>query len=224
MPCDLILTIRHSDDDSLECTLQYNSKMLHQKVMSGFMQCFASVCDVVLENPKHCISSFPMLFGEAFTNQIREMNFKTVNNYSNKCIHEIFQECAMMYANNIAVHEVGGSGILMSYGQLDAASEHIALILLKNLNLADSVGLMMEQSAVTVASILGILKAGCCYVPIDTQSTETRLEVYIRECNIKYIVCSEKYESLIASVAVRNCLMKHVVGEGDMIPTGMRAF
>ena len=80
---------------------------------------------------------------------------------------------------------------------------------------------MMGRSTETLASILGILKAVCCYVPIDTQSTEKKLEVYIRECNITYILCSKQYESLITTVVARNCLMKHVVGKCDVLPTKM---
>ena len=218
VPYDLILTVRHSCDESLMCSLQYNSKALHQKVMSSFLQCFSSVCRAVPENPKHCISSFPMLFGEEITNQIKELNENVNSSYSKKCIHEIFEECTMLHSNNIAIHEVGGRGIELTYEQLSVASNHIASILHQDVQPTDSIGLMMERSANAVASILGILKAGCCYVPIDTQSTEKRLEVYLRECNIKYILCSKEYEGVIASVMARNCLIKHVIGECDMFP------
>ena len=132
---DLILTIRHGRDENLTCSLQYSSKVLHQKVMSGFLQCFSSVCRAVVENPTHCISSFPMVFGEEITDQIREINSSTTtNNYLNKCVHEISEECAILHTNNIAIHEVGGGGIQLTYEQLSAASDHIALILIKDVN------------------------------------------------------------------------------------------
>jgi len=221
VPYDIILTVRHSHDENLMCSLQYNSKALHRKVMSSFLQCFSSVCRAVLENPKHCISSFPMLFGEEITNQTKELNESVCSSYSNKCIHEIFEERTVLCNTDIAIHEVGGSRIELTYEQLSVASDHIASILLQDVNPADSIGLMMEKSAYAVASILGILKAGCCYVPIDTQSTEMRLEVYLRECSIKYILCSKQFEGLIASVMPRNSLMKHVIGECDVFPTEM---
>jgi len=147
------------------------------------------------------------------------LNENVNSSYSKKCIHEIFEECTMLHRNNIAIHEVGGSGIELTYEQLSVASNHIASILHQDVQPTDSIGLMMEKRANAMASILGILKAGCCYVPIDMQSTEKRLEVYLRECNIKYILCSKRYEGMIASVMARNCLIKHVIDECDMFPT-----
>ena len=47
-----------------------------------------------------------------------------------------------------------------------------------------SVGLCIERSEYTVLSILGVLKAGGCYVPMEASYPEERIR-YIVLCNIK---------------------------------------
>jgi len=108
MPYDIILTVRHSPDNSLLCSLQYNSEILHGKVMASFLKCFASFCKSVPHDLTCCTTSIPMLCSDEVPQQIKALNLETA--YSSypkeKCIHEIFRECVKMYPHSVAVSEV----------------------------------------------------------------------------------------------------------------------
>ena len=214
VPYDIILAIRQSSDNSLLCYLQYNSEILHQRVMTTFLQCFASLCDSVTKDPTCSTSSIPMLRGDEVQQQIETLNENTNSEYpKNKCIHDIFRECATMYPQAVAVHEVAKEGITMTYHELNVASNYIALTLLRDLKPTEGVGLLMERSAVTVASILGILKAGCCYVPMDTQLTVQRIKFCLTECSIRYILCSKRCEAKVLSLKLESDVAVQVMDE-----------
>ena len=67
-------------------------------------------------------------------------------------------------------------GERLSYGQLDALSNQVAHALRAvGCRRGDRVGLLLRKSPTTVASLLGVLKADACYVPLDTASPSRRL-------------------------------------------------
>ena len=213
VPYDIILTVRHSPDNSLLCSLQYNSEILHGKVMASFLKCFASFCKSVPHDLTCCTTSIPMLCSDEVPQQIKALNLETAysNNYpKEKCIHEIFRECVKMYPQSVAVSEVN-QGMSLTYHELNVVSDNVALKLLGNIKPRESVGLLMERSAITVASILGILKSGCSYIPIDTQSTSQRIKLCISECSIKHILCSRKCEAMVATLELGSTIVVHVI-------------
>ena len=212
VPYDIILTVRHSPDNSLLCSLQYNSEILHGKVMASFLKCFASFCKSVPYDLTCCTTSIPMLCSDEIPQQIKALNLETA--YSNypkeKCIHEIFIECVKMYPQSVAVSEVN-QGMSLTYHELNVVSDNVVLKLLGNIKPRESVGLLMERSAITVASILGILKSGCSYIPIDTQSTSQRIKLCISECSIKHILCSKKCDAMVATLELGSTVVVHVI-------------
>jgi len=57
----------------------------------------------------------------------------------------------------------------LSYSQLAAEADRIACWLLsRNISTGCTVGLYSDRSVQAIAAILGVLKAGACYVPMDT--------------------------------------------------------
>ena len=80
----------------------------------------------------------------------------------------------------------------LTYRELDSLSNQFAHYLSKNYELKkeDYIGLMLERSEYLIISILGILKAGCAYVPIDIDSPTKRKEYIKNDCNCKITIDS----------------------------------
>ena len=86
------------------------------------------------------------------------------------------------YATRVAERRPDAVAIAMddvrlTYGALEEESNRLARLLREQgLRQGDRVCLLLPKTPVTVASMLGILKAGCVYVPIDVASPAPRVE------------------------------------------------
>ncbi|KQO31341.1 hypothetical protein ASF10_22145 [Flavobacterium sp. Leaf82] len=91
---------------------------------------------------------------------------------SNLTLHGEFCETAKKYPDNIAVIDLDKK---ITYKELDSMSNTICDLLLKN-NISGSVGINMKRSVNLIASIIGILKAGCHIVSIEKDFPLEKIE------------------------------------------------
>ncbi|MBI1227883.1 MAG: amino acid adenylation domain-containing protein [Bacteroidetes bacterium] len=105
---------------------------------------------------------------------------------SDTCLHEIFQR--EVHRNPAAIALVFGSRS-MTYGELDARSTQLALQLLQlGIQTEDFVAIYLERSFEMIIGILGILKAGAAYVPIDVDYPTDRMAFMVEDCKAKVIL------------------------------------
>jgi len=97
-----------------------------------------------------------------------------------------------------------GSGpACMTYRELDLASDRIARHLLdRGVQPGDSVGLLLPRSPLLVASMLGILKAGAVYVPLDSTFPNARINQIIGDCGARIVLSTSVIESALGRSAL----------------------
>lgn len=77
----------------------------------------------------------------------------------------------------------------LTYGGLDAASDAIAAGLrARGVGKGALVGVVIDRTADTPVALLGILKAGCVYVPLDPVYPEARLRQVGEDCGLTVVV------------------------------------
>ncbi len=79
----------------------------------------------------------------------------------------------------------------LSYGELDALSDAIANGLTACMPGGARIGLSMQKSVSLVASVLGVLKAGCAYVPLDPAYPAERLRYFVENCSVDTVLADE---------------------------------
>ncbi|MBV7340138.1 amino acid adenylation domain-containing protein [Chloroflexi bacterium TSY] len=87
---------------------------------------------------------------------------------------------------------------MMSYGQLEMMSNQLAR-LLKSLGCqrGERVCFAVPKSPMSIVCLLGILKADCVYVPIDTASPASRARKIIEACENRLLLTTEPAASLV---------------------------
>jgi amino acid adenylation domain-containing protein len=77
-----------------------------------------------------------------------------------------------------------------TYAQLNEQANRLAACLLAKQNLQpnDCVGIMLPKSDLLVIAILGVLKAGAAYVPVDVENPPARNEFIVQETGIQLLV------------------------------------
>ncbi|SBS34861.1 Tyrocidine synthase 3 [Marinomonas spartinae] len=110
-----------------------------------------------------------------------------------KLIHHYFVEQKNNTPDAIALRSDSGS---MTYRQLDQRANIISQILINGgIQSGDVIGVYMNRGENLVAVLLGILKAGACYLPLDPYYPEERLAYMVNRANTTLVV-SDNFEEM----------------------------
>src|SRR5262245_20085198 len=86
----------------------------------------------------------------------------------------------------------------LSYGELEETSNRLAHLLKEaGCRRGDRVGFLIPKTPAAISVILGILKADCVYVPLDTSSPAPRLGKIIDACAPRFIISGGAVTSLL---------------------------
>ncbi len=114
---------------------------------------------------------------------------------------DMFRQTVKNFANRPAV---AGPNRVVSYADLDSRSDEIAAALRRmGIDAGARIGVFRRKDIDTVASIYGVLKAGCAYIPIDPKMGPNRLAAVLEDAGLAALVVepslAPRLQSLVAS-------------------------
>ncbi len=121
-------------------------------------------------------------------------------------IGQHLDQAVSKHKTQIAIKDSGGS---YTYQDVKEISDRICTYLIQHdLKKGDIVGLVFEQSKECVAATIGVLKAGCSFVPLDVNDPITRLATIIEDCKPTILIHSVKHETIAAELNDNHCLIR----------------
>ena len=88
-----------------------------------------------------------------------------------------------------------------TYSELDSMSNRIANALMdRGVEKGDRVGIFLDNSAESVISIFGILKAGCAFVVVNPQTKPRKVCYILDNCSAKGLIIHWKYRETLEAV------------------------
>ncbi|PYM96551.1 MAG: D-alanine--poly(phosphoribitol) ligase [Candidatus Rokuibacteriota bacterium] len=89
----------------------------------------------------------------------------------------------------------------VTYAELEARSNQLARLLRdRGCNRGDRVALLVPKSPAAIVSVLGIYKADCTYVPLDSASPPSRLAKILASCENRWILAATPTACLLRDV------------------------
>jgi acyl-CoA synthetase (AMP-forming)/AMP-acid ligase II len=114
-----------------------------------------------------------------------------------RVLHQYFTHAAQHYPDQIAVIEPGQGAI--TYHDLDLLSNRVRdRLAALGVHSGDRVGLYLRKSIDAVASILGILKAGAAYTPVDPGAPAARNAYILLNCAVKAAIVENRFASKLS--------------------------
>ncbi len=125
-------------------------------------------------------------------------NINPVNStscFSNKCIHQLFEEQVTQHPNAVALVFENQQ---LTYRELNHRANQLAHYL-QSLGVKpdDLVGICVERSLETIIGILGILKAGGAYVPLDPAYPQKRIAYSLLDSQVTILLTIEKHLAIL---------------------------
>jgi amino acid adenylation domain-containing protein len=115
-------------------------------------------------------------------------------------VHEEIAAAARRHPDRIAIKSIKDA---ISYATLDAWAEQIAFDLsARGVDKASHVGVFVEPSAAMVAAVLGVLRSGAVYVPLDEAQPDSRISSVVADAGAVAIVASDKTRPRLESIGL----------------------
>ena len=142
-----------------------------------------------IAHPDQTLSEIPILAPrERRTLLVKWQGVK--GKYPEKCVQELFEQQANRTPNAIAVVSQEQN---ISYRDLNERANQVAHLLLRHgVQQETLVGLCVERSLNMVIALLGILKAGAAYVPLDSKLPDERLSYLLGDSKPAVIITDER--------------------------------
>ncbi|MBP2646106.1 MAG: amino acid adenylation domain protein, partial [Firmicutes bacterium] len=173
-------------NNRLEFTLEYDTKLFKQETAERLGRHFTNVLTGIVEQPGIKLGDIGLM-SEVEKSQILITFNNTKTAYpKDKTVQELFEEQVVKNPDRIAV--VLGERQL-TYKELDAKANQLARVL-RNKGVASPgvVGILAERSPELITGILGILKAGGTYLPIDPEYPEDRISYMLSDSHSRIIL------------------------------------
>jgi len=189
------LTVGITIFEEIEMSFNYNEGVYDNGAMANMSLHFKKVIRDLVDEPGIKISEIEIITGEEKSSILYDFNNTGAEYPKDKTIHQLFAEQALRTPDRIAIfgESVGPVGhvghVSLSYRQLNEQSNRLAGLLIEKGVLADTiVGIMMERCVEMIIGILGILKSGGAYLPIDPEYPQERIDYMLKDSNAKIIV------------------------------------
>jgi amino acid adenylation domain-containing protein len=197
--CDLALTIADYETPILE--FHYAPDLFEAATMERMIGHYERLLKAVVQNAEQRLWELPLLNTQEME-QLERWN-QTARDYPrDKTLAELFEEQAARSAKEVAV--VSGKERL-SYEELDRRSNQVAHYLKDQMGVGPEtlVGLSMERSIEMIVGMLGIIKAGAAYIPLDPAYPAERLRYMVEDAGASVVLIQERLAARWADMKVR---------------------
>ncbi len=173
-------------ENGISFELEYCIKIYKEETIKSFGKHYIHILKETLQNPKRKIKDLSVLSTKEKEEMLYEYNHTKAVYPKEKTVNEIFEEQVEKTPNHIALIEDEKE---MTYEEVNKKSNQIARFLRrKGIEKGDLVGVMMERSCDFILSIMGILKAGGGYIPIDPSYPKDRVEYMLQDSKAKILL------------------------------------
>ena len=195
---DITFTFHETSDD-LFLNLEYNTDLFIRTRMERLWTHFRQLCAAIVKDHEQNVLMLDYLPGEE-----RHMIYKSFNDTQVKeeegDLLGLFEQQVTLHADKTAITTQASR---LSYGEAQRHIKRIASFLLScSVAKGDVVGVMLDRTENLPLAILGIMKAGACYLPLDKKLPPERLDYLIEDSGVKYIIGEEIMEAVGSEVEV----------------------
>jgi amino acid adenylation domain-containing protein len=168
----------------LDC--QYNTNLYSAETIERRLREFENLLTDIAANCARKIHQLSLLDAAQLQQLLVAWNETRTHYPQTKCIHHLFEERVEIDGDAVAL--VFGQQQL-TYRQLNERANYVANYLIASGVVPDeSIGIAIDRSLETIVGILGILKAGAAYVPIDLSYPPARLALMLENAQVSVLL------------------------------------
>ncbi|HEY0610184.1 MAG TPA: amino acid adenylation domain-containing protein, partial [Chitinophaga sp.] len=174
--------------------LKFNTDVYEQPLIEQLMRHFKQLAAALLEHADRAIKEVDFLTAAEKQQHVAEFNSTQADYGKGKTILDLLDVQAAEQADRTAIIF---EDKVLSYQQLHEHARQLAGYLREKYGVLrdDLVGIKLERSEWLPVVVLGILRSGAAYVPIDTRYPQERIDYIVKDGNFKVLIDEAELEA-----------------------------
>jgi natural product biosynthesis luciferase-like monooxygenase protein len=211
-PCSLM----GYGDDELHFRIEYDPRRFEDGAMARVGALTKAILEAVARDVAVKVGDLPRLPADDARRLLVEWQQTTIPSEGDPCVHGQIEGQVAMTPEKTAVVFRGAS---LTYRALGARSNHLARKL-RGMGVGPGtlVGVFVERSLEMVVGLLGILKAGAAYVPIDPTYPVERVEMMLEDSRALVVVTLARLQGALPPSVAHVVVLDTLEDEGDDSP------
>ena len=201
---DIPLVVSATFLDDLELVFAYNMELIDPVYIDSFAKSFVMLLDELLEHSEAKVTSVQLVPELESVNLSNEGNDVAVKYSEGTLVLDLIEEQLKYNPQKISIIEGNNS---ISYAELHDRMNQVVGFLheLHAVRKGDLVGVILPADQHLIMCLLGVLKLGACFVPIDPRLSGERRRAIIKDSGIRLILTKgDESLSLMPNVRVIN--------------------
>lgn len=192
---DLMLELAETPQ-GLQGSFEYSTDLFDAATIARMARHLHTLLEGISTDPVQRLSTLPLLSADERHRVLVTWNDTTTDPAPEQCIHQLFEAQVARTPDAIAVIYADAH---LTYRALHRRANQVAHYL-QRLGVGPEVlvGLCMERSLEMVVGLLGILKAGAAYVPLDPSYPQERLSFMLEDAQLPVVLTQERYAPGVA--------------------------
>ncbi|MCP5055021.1 MAG: amino acid adenylation domain-containing protein, partial [bacterium] len=176
-------------EEDIQFNIEYYTAIFKRETITRLARHFQALIKQVIDDPSKCLKDFDILSEEEKQQLLYEFNDTHAPYPEDKTIHRSIEEQVERSPDSLALIT---RSALISYRQLNESASRLAAGLIeKGIQPGSIVAIMMERSMEMVIGIIGVLKAGAAYLPIDPGYPQERIDFMLKDSNAIFCISDD---------------------------------
>jgi amino acid adenylation domain-containing protein len=169
----------------LHLSFEYNSDLFEAATIERLMQHYERLLEAVVTDTAIPIGRLPLLSASELR-ELKQWNDTETAYQADKCVHELFEEQVRVRPEAVAVADEREQ---LTYAELNARANQLAHYLrAQGVGPECLVAVCLDRSVHLLVALLGVLKAGGAYLPLDPSYPEKRLRFMLADSNARFLL------------------------------------
>jgi amino acid adenylation domain-containing protein len=174
------------NESGLQTALEYNSDLFDRTTATRVLAHYEQLLQGVVANPAQLISELPLITSQERQQLLVDWNATQTHFPRHQSLAQLFEAQVEKTPDAPALRFEGEQ---LTYRQLNARANRLARYLREQeVGPEERVGVLMERSVEMVVSLLGVVKAGGVYVPLDPEYPSERIANMIADAAPKLVL------------------------------------
>ncbi len=198
-------------DNSHQLIIRYVTDAFDKGLIEQFSQSFCKVAAFVLANPEGVLQDLSLITYQQFDDffsQYRQDTKVFPGDYTH--VWDLIKTQVRQNPDKIAVKY---NDLNLSYQQIDNHSSQFSNYLngAHDIEKGDVVGVMLQRTPECIKVILGLLRRGITYVPIDPECPVERADFILHDCGVRAVICDSSCEAVLDKITDRKFQLINIV-------------